>query len=240
MMPKYLVFILLLASACKDAPKSTDVLPYNPYPRKDYFPTIQAVKDTLNKFDAFERFFYNKDLDYNICIDYFEGQRIGIVSTDNLYILIKKDEKDWDVLSIDSAFGVKWRDIRLEDINGDGFQDIKTADGGGPRGISAVYFHIYNPTTKRFKYNPYFDGFDVSFDAKTGRVHKMLEDKHIGVKSRYNIVADSLILVDNIEWYTPEERIIHTTYKNGKLVSSKKITKSLREYFKKTLWMNKD
>ena len=236
----FIVLLLSLVFACENAPKATDTPAYEAYERKNYFPNLQAVKDTLNKFEAFTRLFYNQDLDYNICIDYFEGERIGIVSTDDLYILTQKDGKDWHLWSVDSAFGVKWRDIRLEDINGDGFKDIKTADGGGPRGISMVYFHVYNPTTKQFKHNPHFDGFDVRFDAKTGLVHKMVEDKNIAVKSRYNIVADSLTLVDNIEWYAPEERMIHTTYKNGKCVSSKKITKNLPDYFKKTLWMNRD
>jgi hypothetical protein len=201
-----------------------------------FFPNLQAVIDTLNGYDKVERIFYSNDLDYNICIDKFEGKRIGIVSTDDFYILTREAKKDWELMSIDSAFGVKWRDIKLEDINGDGFKDIKSVDGGGGYGASMAYFHIYNPQTKRFKHNEYFDGFEVTYDRKTHLVRKECDQPRYSQKARYAIVADSLMLVDSIEFNGPEGEVIHNNYKNGELISTKKITKSIRSYYAKTLW----
>lgn len=204
--------------------------------RINYFPNLQAVKDTLNGYDNINSIFVSQDLDYNICIDKFEGKRIGIVSTDNFYILMREAKKDWELMSIDSVFGVKWRGIGLEDINGDGFKDIKSVDGGGGHGLSMAYFHIYNPKTKRFKYNAHFDGFEVNYNPKTKLVQKLYEEQRFGVKARYRVVADSLMIVDNLEYDAHERHVTHTIYKNGELFSSKKITKSVAAYYRKTLW----
>jgi hypothetical protein len=227
---------LLAVAVSSNTPKTTNTNKTSSH--KDPFPNLQAVKDTLNKFDDFKRMFYCQDLDYNICIDRFEGKRIGIVSTDNLYILTREDYKEWELLSIDTAFGVKWRDIRLEDINGDGFKDIKTVDGGGPYGSSLTNFLIYNPKTKLFKHNAAFDGSFVRYDLKTNLVQKMWEEPRFADKSRYAVVADTLMLVDNISWGIHEDTIIHKVYKNGKQKSSKTVTQDLPVYFKKTLWLS--
>jgi hypothetical protein len=208
--------------------------------RIDYFPNLQAVIDTLNGYDGVERIFCGHDLDYNICIDKFEGKRIGIVSTNDFYILTQEPKKNWELMSIDSSFGAKWRGIRLEDINGDGFKDIKSVDGGGGYGASMAYFHLYNPQTKRFTYNTHFDGFEVSYDRKTHLVHKMCEQPRYSWRARYAIVADSLMIVDGLDFNGPEEEVIHTKYKNGQLVSTKRITKSIVSYFHKTLWKTKE
>ena len=224
----------LLVFACKNKEKTP--ISFEVEPRKALFPTLQSIKDTLNRFSKFERLFYSQDLDFNLCIDNFEGKRIGILSTLHLYVFLKESDSDWKLISIDSSFDVMYRNLALEDINGDGHMDILGKDGGGGHGASLSYFSIYDAKKKIFKYNPHFDGGYVTFDKCSKLVCKYYDQPYFAEKERYKIIGDSLQIVDAVRWSSEKSQTSHEIYKNGKLKSTKIIKEGVLQYFEKALW----
>jgi hypothetical protein len=236
----FFMLVVALAFSCKNSKEEPK---FNERKATDLFPNLQAIKDTLNRFDKFDRLFYSQDLAFNLCIDEFEGKRIGIFSYRGLYVFLRREDKDWELITKDTTlYDPMYRGLCLEDINGDGFDDIKGTNGFGGHGATLSFFALYNPESKTFKYNPFYDGGYVMYDKCSNLVCKYYDQPTYAHKERYKIIGDSLAIIDEVSFHAsgfPTNdccRTVHKTYKNGKVISKKIIRNNEQEYFEKALW----
>lgn len=167
------------------------------------FSESQAI-DTLRKY-AFKEFPFNHD--FSVSVNSFNNkQLLGIITfTDGepyppyfaFYFdknLSRKSFKKANVPVSSSPYG---QGYELKDVNNDGYKDFSY---NWDKYEGRTY--LYNPKSKKFEYNPFYDGTEVYFNKKLGLVCKEIwgtGGSHWAEISHFKISGDSLILYEIFE-----------------------------------------
>ncbi len=207
-----------------------------------------SLTDSLNKYQNADSLFDKEPHRYYVGTA--NKRPFALVSiSDTTTAFYQKKGADWHITD---TLQFPPLSIKLDDLNGDGFNDIVmtyniTGIGGNAENVSLLYYSA----TREFKHNEYFDLPNISYDPKSKLVRApwWSGSVHPQDKMTYSLVGDSVALKEGVV-YTPTESTqgatatveFYSMQGTHRIVSKKVKGNADRLYkiFEKALWDSED
>jgi hypothetical protein len=261
-MMRGIIFVIGIISfwACKDksqqhiyAAQKKDSITSQKQTPKVYsnIPTVNAALDTLKKFSQVKKLKLTHFDNFTLYIGKNPEQENEVYIEDfelaYWFTFIQTGRRRICKLQ-DSTFreqGFSLSEIDYRDVNNDGHKDCIRGYAESGHGGTIEHISIYNPKTKEYEPNSFYEGGYVFFDKRTGLVCKTESQPRWGIKERFYIIGDSLAAKDAVEIQTKYSSLDSCVFKHYKWKTGKKILFEnyrsenceipLRK-FKSTLW----
>ena len=204
--------------------------------------------DSLNKYIGKNKMYEYKN--HRFYVGKANNTDFGLVEyNDTSFIVYQKQNKKWIIT--DTLNYYLFYISSAKDLNGDSFKDIVityNATGMGGNGENVCL--LYNPKTKLFYHNKYYDLPNIGYNPKNHLVTSPWWSgvRHCQEKKAYKITGDSLtfymgVYICGEEAYEGKPGLYYYKIENGKQVIIKKRKGNyniLWTKFEKALWNSKN